>query len=100
MTTNITDMLPQQFRVLRLQNANTAFYDLTQRPYTSVEGLPGMPYVCLRLPTGGKTLIACYIVGITASELLKTESPIVLWFVPSNAKSELMGNQLYENGKT
>ena len=33
---------------LRLQNANTAFYDLTQRPYASVEGLPGMPYVCLR----------------------------------------------------
>ena len=71
---------------LRLQNANTAFYDLTQRPYASVEGLPGMPYVCLRLPTGGgKTFVACHAVSITASELLKTESPIVLWLVPSNA---------------
>ena len=71
---------------LRLQNANTAFYELTQRPYASVDGLPGMPYVCLRLPTGGgKTFIACHAVGITASELLKTESPIVLWLVPSNA---------------
>ena len=71
---------------LRLQNANTAFYDLTERPYASVDGLPGMPYVCLRLPTGGgKTFVACHAVSITASELLKTESPIVLWLVPSNA---------------
>ena len=71
---------------LRLQNANTAFYDLTERPYASVNGLPGMPYVCLRLPTGGgKTFVACHAVGITASELLKTESPLVLWLVPSNA---------------
>lgn len=71
---------------LQLQNADTAFYDLTQRPYASVDGLPGMPYVCLRLPTGGgKTFVACHAVSITASELLKTESPIVLWLVPSNA---------------
>ena len=69
-----------------LQNANTAFYQVTQRPYASVNGLPGMPYVCLRLPTGGgKTFVACHAVGITASELLKTESPLVLWLVPSNA---------------
>ena len=68
---------------LRLQNANTAFYDLTERPYVAVDGLPGMPYVCLRLPTGGgKTFVACHAVGITASELLKTESPIVLCLHP------------------
>ncbi len=73
-------------KCLQYENANTAFYDLTQRPYASVEGLPGMPYVCLRLPTGGgKTFVACHVVSITASELLKTESPIVLWLTPSNA---------------
>ena len=73
-------------KCLQYENANTALYDLTQRPYASVEGLPGMPYVCLRLPTGGgKTFVACHAVSITASELLKTESPIVLWLVPSNA---------------
>lgn len=71
---------------LRLQNVNTAFYDLTQRPYADLNGLRGMPYVCLRLPTGGgKTFVACHAVGITASELLKTESPLVLWLTPSNA---------------
>ncbi len=73
-------------RCLQYENANTAFYDLTQRPYAFVDGLPGMPYVCLRLPTGGgKTFVACHAVSITSSELLKTESPIVLWLVPSNA---------------
>lgn len=73
-------------KCLQYKRANTAFYDLTQRPYAAVEGLPGMPYVCLRLPTGGgKTFVACHAVGITASELLKTESPIVLWLTPSNA---------------
>ena len=73
-------------KCLQYDNANTAFYDLTQRPYAFVEGLPGMPYVCLRLPTGGgKTFVACHAVSITASELLKTESPIVLWLTPSNA---------------
>ena len=73
-------------KCLQYENANTAFYEITQRPYAAVEGLPGMPYICLRLPTGGgKTFVACHVVSITASELLKTDSPLVLWLVPSNA---------------
>jgi len=40
---------------------DTAFYQQTRRAYQSVEGLPGVPYACLRVPTGGgKTLIAAY----------------------------------------
>ena len=82
---------------LRLQNVNTAFYDLTQRPYAALDGLRGMPYVCLRLPTGGgKTFVACHAVSITASELLKTESPIVLWLIPSNAIRDQTLNALKE----
>ncbi|MBE3087800.1 MAG: DEAD/DEAH box helicase family protein, partial [Chloroflexi bacterium] len=57
-------------------------------PYVPVQmaGLAvGMPYVCLRVPTGGgKTLLACYSVGLAMSELLHTERAIVLWLVPSN----------------
>ncbi len=57
-------------------------------PYIPVHaaGLePGMPYVCLRVPTGGgKTLLACYASGIAMSELLHTERAVVLWLVPSN----------------
>ncbi len=73
-------------KCLHFNNANTAFYDLTKRPYEPIESLSGMPYVCLRLPTGGgKTLVACHAVSITAVELLKTDTPLVLWLTPSNA---------------
>lgn len=73
-------------KCLHFNNTNTAFYDLTKRAYSPIELLSGMPYVCLRLPTGGgKTLVACHAVSITASELLKTDTPLVLWLTPSNA---------------
>ena len=45
-------------------------------PYIPVHasGLrPGMPYVCLRVPTGGgKTLIACHATGIAMGDLMHT----------------------------
>jgi type III restriction enzyme len=73
------------------QDADTAFYLLTRRnlgrgvPYQPVEGLPGLPYVCLRIPTGGgKTLVACHAAGIAARDLLQTEHALVLWLTPSN----------------
>jgi type III restriction enzyme len=48
--------------------------------------LPDLPYVCLRLPTGGgKTLVAAHSVEIAAREYLQTDSPLVVWLVPSNA---------------
>lgn len=46
---------------------------------------PGMPYVCLRVPTGGgKTLLACYTSGLAITELLHADRAVVLWLVPSN----------------
>lgn len=46
---------------------------------------PEVPYVCLRVPTGGgKTLLACYASGIAINELLHAERGVVLWLVPSN----------------
>jgi len=57
-------------------------------PYLPVQAaglLPGMPYVCLRVPTGGgKTLLACHTAGIAMEELLHAERAVVLWLVPSN----------------
>lgn len=76
----------------RTGNANTAFYSLTCRtfdmgiPYKPVKELPGLPYVCLRIPTGGgKTLVACHAVGLAARDLTQTDAPLVLWLVPSSA---------------
>ena len=56
-------------------------------PYIPViaEGFGGaMPYVCLRVPTGGgKTLLACHAAGIAKGDLLHAERAVVLWLVPS-----------------
>lgn len=51
----------------------------------SAAGLgPSMPYVCLRVPTGGgKTLLACHAAGIAKADLLHAEQAVVLWLVPS-----------------
>ena len=57
-------------------------------PYIPVQmaGLAaGMPYVCLRVPTGGgKTLLACHAAGLAMGELLHAERAVVLWLMPSN----------------
>lgn len=83
-----------------LTPANLAFQEVTaevhRRPlqYQSVneflgERLPemdGLPYVCLRVPTGGgKTLMACHAVGTATRDLMQAERAVVLWLVPSNA---------------
>jgi type III restriction enzyme len=56
---------------------------------------PEMPYVCLRVPTGGgKTLLACHASGLAMSELLRTERAVVLWLVPSNTILEQTADAL------
>ena len=60
----------------------------TLMPYLPVNA-PGldasMPYVCLRVPTGGgKTLLACHAAGLAMDDLLHAERAVVLWLVPSN----------------
>ncbi|MGZ8500954.1 MAG: DEAD/DEAH box helicase family protein, partial [Candidatus Binatia bacterium] len=67
-------------------------------PYIPVaaNGLePEMPYVCLRVPTGGgKTLLACYASGLAMSELLRADRAVVLWLVPSNTILEQTADAL------
>lgn len=61
--------------------------DFPEVPYIPVvaQGLgSSMPYVCLRVPTGGgKTLLACHAAGIAKNELLRADHAVVLWLVPS-----------------
>ena len=39
-------------------------------PYQPVKELPGLPYVCLRVPTGGgKTVMASHAVGVTGADM-------------------------------
>ena len=80
----------------KLGKAGTAFYETTGeihegegRAYRNVKELPGLPYICLRLPTGGgKTLVACHAVGVANRHLLQAENSLVIWLVPSQAIRE------------
>ena len=55
-------------------------------PYNAVPQLPGIPYVCLRIPTGGgKTIVGCEAIPIARKELLRCDHALVLWLVPSDA---------------
>jgi type III restriction enzyme len=71
-------------RTCELKDADTAFYEQTRRTYHHVETLRGLPYVCIRVPTGGgKTALAAYAVGIAAENLLRAERCLVLWLAPT-----------------
>ncbi len=69
--------------------AKKAFVLQTGRPYTEIAGLGDMPYVCLRVPTGGgKTFMAAHALGACARAYLQAERAVCLWLVPSNAIRE------------
>ena len=54
-------------------------------PYVPLRELPDVPYVCLRLPTGGgKTLLAARSVAVARDSWIERDYPLVLWLVPSN----------------
>lgn len=71
-------------------------------PYQAVHAAtlpPEMPYACLRVPTGGgKTLIACYGVGIAKTELLQADRAVILWLVPSNTILDQTADALRDPG--
>lgn len=61
-----------------------AYFEQTERPYFTPPGFDGVPYICLRLPTGGgKTLLAAHAVGTIARHLLGHDAPVCLWICPS-----------------
>lgn len=72
---------------------STAFFEaqeansIAPSGYLSVRAAdlsPEMPYICLRVPTGGgKTVMAACAVGIVKDELLHADRAVVLWLVPS-----------------
>jgi len=72
-----------------LRGCDKAFTEITGRPYLSQylpSELRSVPYVCIRIPTGGgKTILAAHAVGIAAQEYLQVERCLVLWLAPTTA---------------
>lgn len=80
------DALATYLRDVAGHGAREAFVLATGRPYRDVPHMESMPYVCLRVPTGGgKTFMACHALGIAARELLQAERAVCLWLAPSSA---------------
>ncbi len=82
-------------------DAADAFYHTTKdeegkgRTYYEVEELPGLPYVCLRVPTGGgKTLMAAHSVSVATRDFLGLDHSFVLWLTPSTTIREQTLNAL------
>ncbi len=73
--------------------------------YEVIQGLEDVPYVCLRLPTGGgKTLLSSYSISTAATSYLEQEFPVVLWLVPTDIirkqTLEVLKNPLHPNRET
>lgn len=57
------------------QNRNERYHDL----------FPGVPCVCLRVPTGGgKTILAAHSVSLVGKAVQNSDAPIALWLTPSD----------------
>lgn len=83
--------ISQYFEACReLKNPDLAFYKMTGVSYQPLKGFAeGMPYFCLRVPTGGgKTWLAATSIQLINRLLLHTEHSVILWLVPSNQIKE------------
>ena len=91
-------ILQRFFEEARVAGPKNAYETITREPehaerlgryggsYTApLENLPEVPYVCLRLPTGGgKTILAAHAVQVARDAWIEKDYPPVLWLVPTN----------------
>lgn len=78
--------------------AETTLEEFKQEGIYNDAGFANIPYVCLRLPTGGgKTILASHSIPIACKELLARDFSLVIWLVPSNAILEQTYNCLQDN---
>lgn len=64
--------------------ADQEIQDAHEYPYRG-QGFAQVPYVCIRIPTGGgKTILGSYAVDVAARTYLDNDYPITLWLVPTN----------------
>ena len=90
-------ILRRFFEAARIAGPRNAYEAITREPeqagrlgsyagaYTPLNQMPDVPYVCLRLPTGGgKTLLAAHAVSVARNAWIEKDYPLVLWLAPSN----------------
>ena len=95
--TDTLSILRRFFEDARMAGPKNAYEAITQEPeqamrlggyagaYVSLQELSDVPYVCLRLPTGGgKTILAAHAVSVARNAWIEKDYPMVLWLVPTN----------------
>ena len=94
--TDTLAILRRFFEEARITGPNNAYEAITREPeqagrlgryaeaYAPLAELPDVPYVCLRLPTGGgKTILGAYAICIARDSWIEKEHPVVLWLAPT-----------------
>lgn len=79
------ETLRTYLELVRFKGAEGAYHEIKEMSaYNKIKNLENVPYVCLRLPTGGgKTYLAANSIPLVAHTYLETETPMVLWFCPT-----------------
>ena len=83
---NTLNVLAEYLKTARLFGAKSAFDEISQSKceYKPINTLEAVPYICLRLPTGGgKTFLSAHSIGIASKNYLEQDFPVVLWLTPS-----------------
>ena len=94
--TETLHVLRRFFEEARIGGPKNAYEAVTREPeqsgrlgsyggtYRPLSGLPDVPYVCLRLPTGGgKTILAAHAVALARDAWIEQDWPMALWLVPT-----------------
>jgi type III restriction enzyme len=88
----ILDALSDFLSKARIFDAEIAFCKISQnsnKNYEPIAELPSVPYICLRVPTGGgKTYLAANTVKIVSQNYLDRDFPVVLWLTPTTTIKE------------
>jgi superfamily II DNA or RNA helicase len=82
------DKISEFLKELEKQKPAYAYMYITNQPYKSDFFGDEVPYICIKIPTGGgKTLVGCHSVCQIMDSFLKEKlgKGIVMWFVPSEA---------------
>ncbi len=95
--TDTLNTLQRFFEHARLAGAKAAYEAISAEPeqavrigryagaYVPLAELPDVPYVCLRLPTGGgKTILAAHSIAIVRDTWVEKDYPLVIWLVPTD----------------
>lgn len=85
------DKLEEYLKQARLFGAKSSFNEISESKteYKTIKNLENVPYICLRLPTGGgKTFLSAHSIGIASKNYLEQDFPVVLWLTPSTIIKE------------